>query len=141
MTIGERLRLERERAQLTQTELARRAGVTKNTQGNYERNQGSPGADYLAAIHEAGLDINVVVLGQPGGATSPDEALLLSAYRAASPALKAAAMAVLTSSGAPPAAGGVHVAGDQLGNVNTGTQTNTAPMTFNVGREKKGPAK
>lgn len=124
---------------MSQAALAQLAGVSKKSQTNYELGNSAPAADYLAEVARAGVDVAYVLTGLQSQSIDPVEVELIARFRAASPAIRAAALAVLGSSAA--SVGGVHVAGDQLGNVNTGTQTNTAPMTFNVGREKKGPAK
>lgn len=116
-------------------------GVTKTSQVNYEKGHRFPDAAYLARLAEAGCDVLFVLTGNASPSSSGEEADLISRFRAASPAIKAAALAVLGSSPDSSATAGVHVAGDQLGNVNTGTQTNTAPLTFNVGRQKKGSGK
>lgn len=66
-SIGGRLREERERLGLTQTELGDKAGITKNTQRLYETDQRSPKADYLQAIHQAGVDTHYVLTGDRPG--------------------------------------------------------------------------
>lgn len=96
MLIGERLRQERERLGLNQTELGARGGVSRKTQFNYETGERLPDAAYLAAVMEAGVDVLYVVTGArsapPGigtvlltgdGATvlTADEAALLDNYR------------------------------------------------------------
>ncbi|KAA0011173.1 helix-turn-helix domain-containing protein [Billgrantia pellis] len=67
-SIGSRLREERDRLGLTQTEIGDAAGVTKNTQRLYEMDQRSPKADYLAALDAAGVDVGYVLTGRRGGA-------------------------------------------------------------------------
>lgn len=91
MTIGERLKAERERLDLSQEKLRDAAGVSKNTQINYEKDARSPDADYLAAVAAAGVDVLYVVTGQrtpPGDGgvlLSADEADLIAMYRACTP--------------------------------------------------------
>ncbi|WP_434771130.1 helix-turn-helix domain-containing protein [Pseudomonas entomophila] len=63
MTIGDRLREERTRLGLNQTDFAAIPGVTKNSQLNYEKGERSPDATYLAAVAERGVDILYVVTG------------------------------------------------------------------------------
>lgn len=65
-SIGSRLREERDRLGLTQTEVGDIAGVTKNTQRLYETDQRSPKADYLAALDAAGVDVSYVLTGRRG---------------------------------------------------------------------------
>lgn len=64
LTIGDRLREERERLGMTQTEFGALAGVTKATQINYETGRRAPDAGYLAAVAGVGLDVQFVVVGQ-----------------------------------------------------------------------------
>lgn len=63
-TFGERLRSERNRLLLTQDQMAEKAGVTKQTQGLYERDKRSPNAEYLLALAGLGLDVLYVLTGQ-----------------------------------------------------------------------------
>lgn len=63
MTIGDRLKEERSRLGLSQTDLAAVGGVGKTTQINYEKGSGSPDARYLAAAADRGVDILYVVTG------------------------------------------------------------------------------
>lgn len=63
--IGDRLKQERERLGLNQTELAAAAGASKNSQYNYEKGERSPDAAYLAAVAQKGVDILYVVTGVP----------------------------------------------------------------------------
>ncbi|WP_085631317.1 helix-turn-helix domain-containing protein [Pseudomonas sp. R16(2017)] len=64
MGIGDRLKEERERLGLNQTDFAAKAGASKNSQYNYEKGERSPDASYLAAVAEQGVDVLYVVTGQ-----------------------------------------------------------------------------
>lgn len=64
MTIGERLKEERSRLGLSQTDLGAAGGVGKTTQINYEKGTGTPDAKYLAAVEELGVDVLYVVTGR-----------------------------------------------------------------------------
>ncbi|WHS62247.1 helix-turn-helix transcriptional regulator [Pseudomonas sp. G2-4] len=64
MTIGERLKEERSRLGLSQTDLGAAGGVGKTTQINYEKGAGTPDAKYLAAVEGLGVDVLYVVTGQ-----------------------------------------------------------------------------
>ena len=81
MGIGERLKEERERLGLNQTEFAALAGASKNSQYNYEKGERSPDANYLAAAAKQGVDVLYVVTGLrlPASADvlSPERAELL----------------------------------------------------------------
>lgn len=81
--IGQRLKRERERLGLSQTAFGALGEVKKNAQSNYEQGERSPSAEYLARIAKAGADILYIVTGQPNaGGLSPEEAVLVSGYRA-----------------------------------------------------------
>jgi transcriptional regulator with XRE-family HTH domain len=64
MSIGQRLKEERERLNLSQTALAEAAGTTKQTQFAYETDRTPPKASYLAAVAPYGVDVAYVVTGQ-----------------------------------------------------------------------------
>ncbi|WP_334168248.1 helix-turn-helix transcriptional regulator [Achromobacter mucicolens] len=61
--LGERLRDERVRLGMNQDEFAALGGVQRRAQGNYERNERAPDAEYLARIAEGGADILYIVTG------------------------------------------------------------------------------
>lgn len=63
VSIGERLREERLRLGLSQTEMAEAGGATKKTHGLYERGERSPTADYLYALIETGIDVPYIFTG------------------------------------------------------------------------------
>ena len=64
MGIGDRLREERERLGLTQTDFAELIGASKNTQSNYEKGTRKPDSDYLMRLEEASADPAYVLTGQ-----------------------------------------------------------------------------
>jgi len=64
MTIGARLREERTRLGVSQTELAVACGIAKNTQLNYEKDERSPDAKYLTAAEALGMDVYYVLVGK-----------------------------------------------------------------------------
>lgn len=63
VSLGDRLREERERLGLNQTQFGDLAAVTKKTQMLYEGDQRSPKADYLTAIAQAGVDVQYLLTG------------------------------------------------------------------------------
>lgn len=64
MSIGERLKAERERLGLNQTDFGALGGVQKQAQLKYERGDRSPDSAYLASVSEAGVDVLYVLTGQ-----------------------------------------------------------------------------
>ncbi|MBH3356282.1 helix-turn-helix domain-containing protein [Pseudomonas stutzeri] len=86
MAIGERLKEERVRLKLSQTELGAVGGVGKTTQINYEKGVGSPDGKYLAAVAEKGVDVLYVLTGnrtpKPAEGLSVAEEKILDNYRA-----------------------------------------------------------
>ncbi|KMK28953.1 transcriptional regulator [Pluralibacter gergoviae] len=98
ISIGVRLREERERLGLSQVAMGEIAGIRKQTQLKYEKGDSSPDATYLAALSKFGLDVLYVVLGiRSAAALTEDEEQLLASYRVAPLAIKAAAVAALTA--------------------------------------------
>ncbi|WP_083269343.1 helix-turn-helix domain-containing protein [Pseudomonas salomonii] len=85
VSAGECLREERGRLGLKQEEMAQIGGVTRNTQGSYERDERRPDTGYLKALHAVGLDVLYVVTGVrtpvPVGDLTEDEEVLVRRYR------------------------------------------------------------
>lgn len=63
MTIGDRLKEERERLRLTQPSMADAAETTKKTQIDYEKNKTTPKGKYLAKVAVLGVDVGYVITG------------------------------------------------------------------------------
>ena len=107
MFIGERLKEERKRLGLNQTQFAGVAGVQISAQTNYETGKRSPDAAYLAALAAAGVDVLYVLTGQRGGAVAdaltPRERAMLGNYRGLSPTAQDAAQTVLGALAQSPA--------------------------------------
>lgn len=85
MTIGQRLREEREALGLSQPKFAVLASTTKQTVFSWESNKTAPSAAQLAAFAEAGVDVGYVLTGvrqpQPGSSLSEREKKLVDQYR------------------------------------------------------------
>ena len=83
--IGKRLKEERERIGLSQTDFAALAGAAKRTQIDWEKEVSSPTAGQLAVFARAGADVRFIITGERDGppplALSPDEQVLLDGYR------------------------------------------------------------
>lgn len=62
-TLGDRLRSERRRFKLNQTDFASIGGVGKNMQYKYEQNKGVPDATYLINLSKYGVNVNWVLFG------------------------------------------------------------------------------
>ena len=89
MSIGERLREERERIDLNQEQLGAIGGVKKLAQFNYENNKRAPDTDYLVQIAKIGIDVNYVLFGtRANNALTDEEQQLLAAFRAAPPMMR-----------------------------------------------------
>ena len=73
ISIGERLKNERDRFGMSQSDLAAIAekkgvpGTTRHSQANYEKGKQSPSAAYLAALAESGFDVQYIVTGIRAG--------------------------------------------------------------------------
>lgn len=61
--VGDRLREERDRLGLNQTDFGAKGGVSRGTQKAYELGANSPDLRYLAALEGAGVDIQYVLSG------------------------------------------------------------------------------
>lgn len=63
MSIGARLKEERERIGLSQSAVADHAGISKKTQIEHEADRTPPKATYLANIASLGIDVGYVIVG------------------------------------------------------------------------------
>ncbi|MEB2854105.1 helix-turn-helix domain-containing protein [Pseudomonas atacamensis] len=61
--MGERLREERTRLGLNQDAFAQQGGITRNTQGSYEKGERNPDSAYLIAVAKAGVDVLYILTG------------------------------------------------------------------------------
>ena len=64
VTMGERLREQRDALSASQTDLGKSGGVTKQAQINYEKGARFPDARYLAAVADRGVDVLYVLTGR-----------------------------------------------------------------------------
>ena len=82
---------------MNQTDFAEKAGTTKKSQIEYEKERLPAFATYLAAIAAAGVDVQYVLTGQRSAepVLTPEEKNLLAAWHRAAPAVRAAALAAL----------------------------------------------
>lgn len=85
-TLGERLKEERERLGISQTDFGALGRVGKSSQINYEKGDRSPDGNYFSAIAVAGVDILYIITGRRAVLTAtdlrPDETQMLTNYRA-----------------------------------------------------------
>lgn len=72
---GQRLKEERKRLKLSQTELAQLGGVGRLAQSQYESEATGPTTRYLSAIGAAGVDLAYLIFGtrQEAGVLSPEQ--------------------------------------------------------------------
>lgn len=83
--VGERLKEERERLGLNQTEFGALLGVSRGTQKNYEQGANSLDLRYVSALEEHGADAAFVLTGRRrtplGQLFSADEEELINQFR------------------------------------------------------------
>ncbi|MBT0351738.1 helix-turn-helix transcriptional regulator [Morganella morganii subsp. morganii] len=96
MQIGVRLREEREKLRLTQTEMAKICGVAFRTYCDYEASKTEPKASLLMNLNKIDVDVMYILTGcrilQKN--ISVDETSLLDNYRSMSPAARLNVLAV-----------------------------------------------
>lgn len=63
VAVGDRLREERTRLGLNQEAFAQLGGITRNTQGSYEKGERNADSVYLCAVAKAGVDVLYVLTG------------------------------------------------------------------------------
>jgi len=87
--VGERLREERERLGLNQTEFGVLLGVSRGTQKNYELGANSLDLRYVSALEKCGVDAAFVLTGRRSTPLtqllSPEEERLIKQYRSITP--------------------------------------------------------
>lgn len=144
MSIGQRLREEREARALTQLAVASLVDASERTVNDWERDVSSPKASVLAALAAHGFDVRYVVTGsrdyRPPPPLSAEELTLLERWRQASREVKNAAMGALlgVSASRPRTVVSQKFAGP-VGQVTEG-DAHLSGVTFNVGtgRKRKG---
>lgn len=143
MSLGERIREERTRLDLTQEVFAAGCDTSKRQQIKYEKDDQSPGAAYLAGACRLGVDVVYLLTGMRSGHLDPKESALLAAYRNASEELQRAALSVLGAAAAAPQ----HRAGakvsvtirdsDVANQISTTEKVTLKGMTINMGGRRK----
>lgn len=136
MELGERLKEERQRLDLTQQALSDACGVSKRAQVKYESGEQTPGGAYLAAAAQLGVDVVFVLTGNRAAAGNAEEALLLAAYRSAAPAVKNVVLAALGANATAAAPAGIKIKGGNQAQVIQGSP-DQKNLTIHVGRKKK----
>ena len=113
VNFSQRLVEERKRLKLLQKNFSELAGVHKKSQVDYEKGR-FPAFAYLERIAEMGVDVQYVLTGRRSAepVLTPDERLLLEAWKRATPALQQAALAALVGG-----MGGVQIGRDNNGNI------------------------
>lgn len=84
VTLGERLKVERQRLGFNQADFGSRVGVSKTSQFNYEAGGRVPDATYLQAAIALGVDVQFVLTGL--GAASNDDFVLIRQHAVAASA-------------------------------------------------------
>lgn len=136
--MGARLRLERERLDLLQPDMAALGDVKPRTYQDWERGIAVVSAEFLAVVAGHGVDVGYIVTGKRGSESAGDlseaESTLLARWRSGSPVLRGYLQEV---GGAPAAAANTVTIGGDVGQQVNGDQAVTGPMTFNVGKGRK----
>ena len=136
VSIGQRLREERERLGFSQPAFAAIAETTKKSQIDYEKDLTQPRAGYFEVLSKVGLDVLYVITGTRSAATlTSHEQELLGLYQAAQPAVRAAAVAALASGVLPQQRGPIAT----FGGKNTGQVAETIIGVGMVKMDKKKP--
>ena len=104
-----RLLEEREKIWSTQQQAADYFGVSRVTWGQCERGNATPSGDVLTGLADMGADVNYILTGKRSYpmASSPDEEMLVGAYRRASLAQKQAILGAAIGVAPPQAVGNV----------------------------------
>lgn len=91
--LGERLRVERDRLGLNQSDFAALGGASKRSQIDWEKGALVPNAEFLALVAGHGVDVLFVLTGErskpPESLMTSDEVEMLDSYRRSSPVRQA----------------------------------------------------
>jgi transcriptional regulator with XRE-family HTH domain len=137
-SVGDRLRDERERLGLNQTAFGAIGGVQKQAQLKYEKGERFPDAGYLAAVDRFGADVQYIVTGKRSAqALTEDEDRLITLFRAAPLAVKAATMAGLAAGGASATVGNSN-SGSGAQQINSGSGAQQSFVNSPVGNVAAG---
>ncbi len=141
--IGERLRGERARLGLSQVVFSDACGVNRGTLATWEKGEQSPTAAVLSMMAGLGVDVLYVVTGEraplSAGALSQEERQLVASYKQGDALARQALESVAALAARSPATsstGNTVTIGGDVGQSIAGDQTNTAHVTFNVGKRK-----
>ena len=80
MAIGERIKEERQRLELSQEAFAKVGGASKRSQIDWEQNKYRPDADVLASWAAAGADVFYIIMGTRASLASPIDWVSIAAY-------------------------------------------------------------
>lgn len=142
MSIGERLKEERDRLGFNQADFASLAAASRRSQIDWEKDVATPNAKNLAAIAKVGADIQYIVTGtRSAQALSQDEQELVGLWRAASLAGKAAAHAALTAGSTPPKSKTKQVVHGSVGQQAAGDVINQQGVNIEIGAKPGGRRK
>lgn len=131
MTVGARLKEERDRLGFSQEGFAALGGASKRSQIDWEKGVAFPNANFLAQVAGHGVDVRYVVTGEhDSSALSADEKRLLALYRLADEPLRKAALRVLVEGDVRQGDAAVVIHG-QVGQSIKGNVM--GPQTFHVG--------
>lgn len=141
VTVGKRLKEERERLGFNQTDFAAVGGVGRKSQFNYEEDERKADTAYLEAIASVGADVRYIITGEREGPApevlASDERLMLDRFRTSPQSLRDAALRVLLGgeSATPKARQVFH--GAVGSSVNVEGNLDQRGVTFSVGGKRK----
>ncbi len=95
---GSRLKEERNKVKLSQEVFGAIAGVSKQSQINYEKGERYPDLKYLQNIAELGCDVQYIITGiSSSSLISKEHSEILNLFNNADPSLQKAAIQVLNT--------------------------------------------
>ena len=132
-TFGERLKEERKRLGLNQTDFAAAGGVQKRAQVSYEQNERFPDVAYLMSIKDIGADICYLLKGEVCDSTlNKEETDLLVGFRGLDSRGKVGVIALMNGLTLEP----VNSIRGDVGQIING-DVSTQSLSFSVGGKKK----
>lgn len=100
--LGERLKEERTRLGLSQSDFAALGGVKQHAQFQYEKGMRRPNFDYLSALAGAGVDVWYLLTGEKGARLeSSEERLIIAGFRGLDRSKREALLVLFTAFAGP----------------------------------------
>ncbi|WP_164276575.1 helix-turn-helix transcriptional regulator [Stenotrophomonas sp. B1-1] len=138
--VGQRLKAERKRLGLSQTQIAEPFGMQRQTIQRYEAGKSSPTTEYLLAVEQLGINAGYVLTGRVEQMQALEQ-LLIARFRGATTDTQRAVLSVLgigdNSALQSSAVPGIQIYGGNVTHAQAGQTIHQDHMRIEVGSRRK----